>query len=248
MNISELEKCIHHRFSQVKLLELALTHSSYANEQGDGENNERLEFLGDAVLELCISEEAYKRYQDVPEGNLTRIRASLVKEKSLAIIARDLDLDRYLLLGKGEEKQGGRQRDSLLADAFEAVIGAVFLDGGFEIASSVIKDIFRKRWPESAGRSEAKDFKSRLQEATQRIFRERPVYVLTGTHGPEHEKIFAVGVTLPEGTVFSGEGTSVKKAEQLAARIALEWVLEYEQEHQEPGGDEAGPVPDVPNP
>lgn len=237
MNTVELEKCIHHRFSQVKLLETALTHSSYANEQGGAEDNERLEFLGDAVLELCISEDAYKRYPDVPEGNLTRIRSNLVKEKSLAGIARDLKLEQYLLLGKGEELQGGRERDSLLADAFEAVMGAVFLDGGFETAKAVIRDIFRERWPESPVLTETKDFKSRLQEVTQRLFQERPVYVLTDTYGPEHEKVFEVVTTLPRGERFTGAGTSVKKAEQIAARAALDWLAQQEkQEYQEPDG------------
>ncbi|WP_147819203.1 ribonuclease III [Salidesulfovibrio onnuriiensis] len=237
MNMIELEDCIHHRFSQVKHLEMALTHSSFANEQGDAMDNERLEFLGDAVLELCISEEAYKRYPHVPEGSLTRIRSNLVKEKSLAAIARDLELERFLRLGKGEELQGGRDRDSLLADAFEAVMGAVFLDGGFEAAKAVIRDIFRERWPETPELPETKDFKSRLQEETQRLFQERPLYVLVDTRGPEHEKIFEVETTLPHGEKFTGAGTSVKKAEQTAARAALDWLAEYEkQEHQEPDG------------
>ncbi len=237
MDIIELENCIHHRFCQVKHLKMALTHSSYANEQGEAEDNERLEFLGDAVLELCISEDAYKRYPHVSEGNLTRIRSNLVKEKSLAAIARELGLEKHLLLGKGEDMQGGRDRDSLLADAFEAVLGAVFLDGGFEAARAVIRDIFRERWPENAVLPETKDFKSRLQEVTQRLFQERPLYVLTDTYGPEHEKIFEVETTLPRGEKFTGAGTSVKKAEQTAARAALEWLKEYEKtEHQEPDG------------
>lgn len=238
MNTSDLEKCIHHRFSQVKLLHMALTHSSYANEQGEAKDNERMEFLGDAVLELCISEEAYKRYPDVPEGNLTRIRSNLVKEKSLASIARAIGLERFLLLGKGEEMQGGRERDSLLADAFEAVLGAVFLDGGFEVARKTIRTIFQDRWPKDAILPEAKDFKSRLQEVTQRLFQERPLYVLSDTYGPEHEKVFEVETTLPRGEAFTGAGTSVKKAEQTAAKAALEWLAEYEAtEHQEPGGE-----------
>ncbi len=236
MDTVELEQCIHHRFSQVKLLHLALTHSSYANEQGCEGNNERLEFLGDAVLELCISEEAYKRYPLVPEGHLTRIRSNLVKETSLAFLARNLGLDRYLLLGRGEDMQGGRERDSLLSDVFEAVIGAVFLDSGFENAKRVVAEIFRDRWPENTVMQVAKDYKSRLQEETQRLFQARPVYVLTGTEGPEHEKIFEVQVTLPNGVRFDSRGSSVKKAEQIAARKALEFLAPKKPEHQGPEG------------
>lgn len=224
MDTVKLEQCIHHRFSQVKLLHLALTHSSYANEQGGEGNNERLEFLGDAVLELCISEEAYKRYPLVPEGHLTRIRSTLVKEKSLSSIARTLRLERYLLLGKGEEQQGGRERDSLLSDVFEAVIGAVFLDAGFEKAKQVVSRIFQEHWPETTVLKEVKDYKSRLQEQTQSLFQERPVYALLGTHGPEHEKVFEVQATLPGGIVFPARGTSVKKAEQNAAKRALDYL------------------------
>ena len=226
MDIGDLQECIHHRFDQVKLLEMALTHSSYANEQEGNADNERLEFLGDAVLELCISEEGFKRFPYAPEGQLTRIRSQLVKEKSLAAIARDLKLCNYVLLGRGEEQQGGRDRDALLADVFEAVMGAVFLDAGFETAKATVLRIFEDRWPEQAVLPEIKDYKSRLQEVAQERFRDRPVYVLSGTLGPEHEKVFQVDATLPTGVVFRGEGTSVKRAEQEAARQALDYLEE----------------------
>lgn len=221
MDTGDLQQRIHHRFGQVKLMEAALTHSSYANEQeGDGDN-ERLEFLGDAVLELCISEEGYRRFPLAPEGQLTRIRSQLVKEKSLAAIARSLDLHRHILLGKGEELQGGRDRDALLADAFEALMGAVFLDGGFAAARKTILHIFGDKWPEAEMLPETKDYKSRLQEVAQERFRDRPVYVLAGTSGPEHEKIFKVDATLPTGACYRGVSSSVKRAEQEAARLAL---------------------------
>ncbi len=224
MDTDELQQCIHHRFDQVKLLETALTHSSYANEQeGDGDN-ERLEFLGDAVLELCISEEGYKRFPCAPEGQLTRIRSQLVKEASLAELARVLELHRYIRLGKGEELQGGRDRDALLADAFEAILGAVFLDGGFEAAKQVVLTIFETKWPERAMLPETKDYKSRLQEVAQERFKDRPVYVLSGTSGPEHEKIFEVEATLPTGEIFEGKDSSVKRAEQRAAQQALVYL------------------------
>ncbi|MUM76695.1 ribonuclease III [Pseudodesulfovibrio sp. F-1] len=222
MDIGDLQQSIHHRFAQVKLVRAALTHSSYANEQeGDGDN-ERLEFLGDAVLELCVSEEGYRRFPDAPEGQLTRIRSQMVKEKSLAAIARELGLHRHILLGRGEELQGGRDRDALLADAFEALMGAVFLDGGFEAARRTILHIFKNRWPRPEMLPETKDYKSRLQEVAQERFRDRPVYMLAGTSGPEHEKIFMVDAALPTGEVFRGISTSVKRAEQEAARLALE--------------------------
>ncbi|BDQ38403.1 ribonuclease 3 [Pseudodesulfovibrio nedwellii] len=226
MDTDELQDCIHHRFGQVKFLEVALTHSSFANEQEVNQDNERLEFLGDAVLELCISEEGFKRYPRAAEGQLTRIRSQLVKEQSLAAIARDLDLDKYIRLGRGEELQGGRERDALLADALEAVLGAVFMDGGFEVAKRTILNIFEGEWPEQAMLPETKDYKSRLQEVAQERFRERPVYVLAGTSGPEHEKLFMVDVTLPESEVFRGVGTSVKRAEQESARAALKFLSE----------------------
>ncbi len=222
MDTNELQNCIHHRFDQVKFLTMALTHSSYANEQEGKDDNERLEFLGDAVLELCISEEGFKRFPDVPEGGLTRIRSQLVKEKSLAELARELRLDKYVLLGKGEELQGGRERDALLADTFEAVLGAVFLDGGFETAKKTILHIFREKWPEQAEMPETKDYKSRLQEVSQDRFKDRPVYALAEARGPEHGKVFDVNVSLPSGEIYRGQGTSVKRAEQDAARKALD--------------------------
>jgi len=226
MDTGDLQNCIHHRFDQVKLLTTALTHSSYANEQEGDDDNERLEFLGDAVLELCISEEGFKRFPEAPEGQLTRIRSQLVKEKSLAGLARELRLDRYILLGKGEELQGGRDRDALLADAFEAVLGAVFLDGGFEAAKNTILKIFDKKWPEQAKLPEIKDYKSRLQEVTQERFKDRPIYVLVGTSGPEHNKLFNVDTTMPTGEIFRGQGSSVKRAEQDSAMKALEFLSE----------------------
>ncbi|QJB56440.1 ribonuclease III [Pseudodesulfovibrio sp. zrk46] len=226
MDTGDLQDCIHHRFDQVKLLTTALTHSSYANEQECNDDNERLEFLGDAVLELCISEEGFKRFPEAPEGQLTRIRSQLVKEKSLATLAREMKLNKYILLGKGEELQGGRERDALLADAFEAVLGAVFLDGGFEAAKQTILHVFRDKWPEQAKVPETKDYKSRLQEVSQDRFKDRPIYALVGTSGPEHEKVFDVDATLPTGEVFRGSGSSVKRAEQDSAMRALDYLFD----------------------
>ncbi len=220
-----LQQGIHYRFSQVKHLTMALTHSSWANEQqDDSQDNERLEFLGDAVLELCVTEELFKRFPSAHEGQLTKIRSKLVKEKSLAAIAMELKLDEYLLLGRGEEAQGGRSRESLLADTVEAVIGAVFLDSDYITAKSFVLRLLDGKWPPNAEIESRKDYKSRLQERTQLLFKERPVYHLTGTSGPEHGKIFQVKIILPGGESFEEEGTSLKKAEQNSAKTALEYL------------------------
>lgn len=218
-----LQKVISHRFSQVKHLRTALTHSSYANECEDAPgDNERLEFLGDAVLELGISELLFEVHPDAPEGALTRMRARLVSEPALARLARELGLDELLFLGKGEEMQGGRTRDALLADAFEAVLGAVFLDGGFEAAQAVVRAIYGPRLQAACDVRRVRDCKSRLQELTQDRFKQRPTYALVGTSGPDHAKIFEVELTLPDGATLRATGQSVKKAEQTAAAMALE--------------------------
>lgn len=199
-----------------------MTHSSYANEQQDGsEHNERLEFLGDAVLELCISEELYQRFPDTREGELTAMRSRLVNQESLAAIARKIGLDERIVLGKGEEAQGGRERNSLLSDAFEALLGAIFLDGGYAAVKKAVTELFADSWPERSGRIKSKDGKSRLQEATQHVFKERPVYHLMGSSGPEHDKEFTVRLELPDKTEFVAKGSSVKRAEQTAAHMAL---------------------------
>lgn len=229
-----LQQGIHYRFSQVKHLTTALTHSSWANEQQNGaQDNERLEFLGDAVLELCVTEELFKRFQHAHEGQLTKIRSKLVKEKSLAIIANELGLDEYLMLGHGEETQGGRNRSSLLADAMEAIIGAVFLDSDYETAKKFILNLFENKWPENAETENRKDYKSRLQEETQLLFKERPVYYLIGTTGPEHGKIFQVKIMLPQGESFVAEGSSLKKAEQNGAKMALDFLENQQTDSEE---------------
>ncbi len=222
-DFESLQNVISHRFSQVKHLRTALTHSSYANESEDvSQDNERLEFLGDAVLELGVSELLFRCHPDAPEGTLTRMRARLVSEPALAGLARELGLDELLFLGKGEEMQGGRQRDALLADAFEAVLGAVFVDGGFAAAQAVVRTIYEPRLPQACDVRRVRDAKSRLQELTQEQHRKRPVYALLGTSGPDHAKVFEVELALPDGRRLRATGQSVKKAEQTAAAKALE--------------------------
>jgi ribonuclease-3 len=218
-----LQTSISHSFSQVKLLTTALTHSSCANECScETEHNERLEFLGDAVLELAVSEELYRRFPDTAEGALTRMRARLVNEPTLAELARELGIPALLRLGRGEEMQGGRERPALLADALEAVFGAVFRDGGYGAAAACVRAVFAGRWPQEPVRPRAKDAKSRLQEETQCRFKARPVYTLVSSSGPEHEKVYAVELTLPDGRRIAASGPSIKKAEHLAAEQALE--------------------------
>lgn len=217
-----LQRDIHYRFGQVKLLARAMTHSSYANERQDGDtHNERLEFLGDAVLELCISTELFRRFPEAREGQLTAMRSKLVKQETLAELARTLGISEAIVLGRGEERQGGRERDSLLSDAFEAMLGAVYLDGGFDAAWGVVERVFAGAWPVPGEKKKAKDNKSRLQEVTQQRFKERPAYVLVSSQGPEHDKTFEVRLTLPGGESFLASGSSVKRAEQTVARMAL---------------------------
>jgi ribonuclease-3 len=223
--LNNLQKNIHYTFRQVKLLAVALTHSSYANENPEEPaHNERLEFLGDAVLELSVSSILYDKYPQAREGDLTALRSLLVSQTPLACLARQLKLDSGLRLGRGEEAQGGRTRDALLADALEAIFGAVFIDGGFEAAKGVIEFLMAGAFSAvalDAGNSKSKDHKSQLQAIAQKRFRERPVYTLIGSAGPEHAKMFYVKLALPDGKTYEDAAPSVKKAEQAVAAKAL---------------------------
>ncbi len=218
---SELEQGIGYHFHNKDLLRQALSHSSYANEHRNkgALNNERLEFLGDAVLELVSSQFLYKEYPDLPEGDLTKLRASIVCEPTLALCARDIDLPKYLLLGKGEEITGGRRRDSIVSDALEALIGAVYLDGGIEEASDLIRkfilnDIEHKKL--------FYDSKTILQEVVQKEFlREELSYRLLGESGPDHNKHFRTGAFIGEDLLGEGDGSTKKSAEMEAAYRAL---------------------------
>ena len=221
-NIGNFEKIIGYDFRNKALLEQALSHSSYANEKKTaGGSNERLEFLGDSVLSIVVSDYLYKHFTQVAEGELTKLRASLVCEKSLHIFAQQIHLGDYLKLGKGEENTGGRERPSILADAFEAVIAAIYLDGGMEPAAKHIlrfmpEDIEHGRKPAFS------DFKTVLQEIVQKNPEEKVEYVLIGEEGPDHNKRFVVEVRLNSQVIGKGKGRSKKEAEQLAAREALE--------------------------
>jgi ribonuclease-3 len=217
-----LERGLGYYFQDAALLAVALTHSSFANEaDGIGRHNERLEFLGDAVLSLSVSSELFARFPDAQEGDLTRLRSHLVNAVSLAELAREIGLDAHLRLGRGEENQGGRKRDALLGDALEAVLGAVYEDGGFVSARELVGRLFAKQWPRTLAREFRKDYKTLLQEVIQQQYHERPVYTLNACRGPEHAKLFEVCLRLPDGRSFIAEGHSLKRAEQEAAHNAL---------------------------
>ena len=217
-----IENVLGHRFRDLSLLKLALTHSSFANENDEPTAcNERLEFLGDAVLELAVSTELFRRFPDAHEGQLTRLRSRLVKTPTLAALAKRMGLPALLFLGRGEESQGGRERSTLLADAVEALFGALYLDAGFEAVEAAAQRVYAEHWPDSAHIPKIKDFKTRLQETTQQRHKERPIYTQLGNAGPDHARVYQVRVTLPDGRAFDAKGGSLKKAEQNAAQRAL---------------------------
>ncbi|MBQ4051759.1 MAG: ribonuclease III, partial [Oscillospiraceae bacterium] len=218
---------IGYTFRNPQLLRQAVTHSSYANEgKKHGKNNERLEFLGDSVLSVIVAKHLYLTYRDIPEGELTKLRASLVCEKALDVFADKLELGKYLLLGKGEEMTGGRQRPSILADAVEAVIAALYLDGGYEIAQKFVLSYIPKKL-DIRKVSPLADYKTALQEIIQQNREEKVEYVLVGERGPDHAKIFTAEVLLNSNVIGRGEGSSKKQAEQNAAREALK-LMGYE--------------------
>lgn len=219
-DLSQLEECIGYKFKNKMLLKRALTHSSYANEQKINKygDYERLEFLGDAVLELVTSDFLYREHPDDAEGQLTRLRASMVCEPALAFCAKDLNLGSYILFGKGEESTGGRNRDSIIADVMEAIIGAIFLDGGFEAAKKhiekfVLSDLEHKQL--------FYDAKSILQERIQQAKLGELQYKMISESGPEHDKEFVAGVFINGREIGKGTGRSKKQAEQRAAYETL---------------------------
>ena len=226
--MEELQKSLGYRFKEINYLKTGLTHSSYANEnkKNNIKCNERQEFLGDAVLSIVVSDYIYKNCPDRPEGELTKLRASLVCEKSLAGYARSIHLGKFLLLSKGERRSNGQDRPSILADAFESVIAAIYLDGGMEEARKfvlrfVIPDI------KSAKTIRFKDYKTSLQEIIQKNPEEKIEYVLVGEEGPDHNKSFTVAIKLNTISIAQGTGRSKKAAEQAAACEALK-LMGYE--------------------
>ena len=220
--IKDLENAIGYRFKNISLLQNALSHSSYANERWHDslKSNERLEFLGDSILGMVTAEYLYRNFPDRPEGDLTRMRADMVCEQALALVADRIGLGEHLLLGHGEETGGGRTRHSILADAVESVIAACFLDGGMEPARSFINTFVLTEVPVKKLRNT--DYKTGLQELVQQKKNQVLSYSLVGESGPDHDKQFLVEVSLNGRVVGRGQGTSKKRAEQDAARAAME--------------------------
>lgn len=222
--LAELEAKLDVRFRDRALLNLALQHGSYGHEGRGGrrESYERLELLGDAVLNLVVCDYLYYRFADAPEGELAKLRARVVSEPWLARIARALDLGRYILMGKGEEKSGGRARASMLADVVEAVLGAVYVDSGFGVAHAVTSRLLADVYEDLEAPSE--DYKSELQELLQERERRLPRYRITDQEGPDHAKLFIATVEAGGRTLGEGKGQSKKQAEQAAAQAALAFL------------------------
>lgn len=219
--LEDFEKLIGYHFKNKEILLNALTHSSFANEAKELRgSNERLEFLGDAVLSIIIADYLYFHNSHVPEGELTRLRSMIVCEKALYGFANQLSLGKYLRLGHGEENTRGRERSSILADAFEAVIASIYIDGGLDAARSFVT-FFADKFFSSRLESGFKDYKTVLQEIVQKNHGERLEYVLTGESGPDHNKEFVVEVHLNSNIIGEGHGGSKKEAEQLGAKEAL---------------------------
>ncbi len=220
--MKELEDKLGYHFKNNNYLKNALTHSSYANEtRCAAGSNERLEFLGDSVLGVVVADYLFKNFPDLPEGDLTKKRAALVCEKACCGFSKQLDVGKYLLLSHGEQNSGGRTRSSILADAFESIIAAIYIDGGMEEARAFILR-FVLPLLQTAKPKTFKDYKTALQEIIQQNPEERLEYVLTGESGPDHDKHFSVEVHLNNNVIGKGGGRSKKEAEQQAAREALE--------------------------
>jgi len=224
-NLRELQVLLRYEFADTVLLQQALIHSSYGFEKNlAGKNNETLEFLGDAVLDLAVSDMLFKTYQGVTEGELTKMRAGLVRETTLAEMARALTLGDFLMLGKGEESSHGRGKASILSSAFEALIGAIYLDRGYEIALKLVSTHFVSFLPAKKEKILVDDAKSLLQEKLQEQFNQAPNYNLDKEEGPGHAKNFTVSVRFKDEVLGTGSGSSKKVAEQRAAAAALDAI------------------------
>jgi ribonuclease-3 len=231
--LEALAERLGYRFQDHALLARSMAHRSWCAETTSEDPNERLEFLGDAVLGLVVTDHVYRTYADLPEGELAKVRASVVNSASLAEVAAELELGDALLLGKGEDLSGGREKPSILADAMEAVIGAVYIDGGWDEAAAMVMRLLGERIAEAAMGPGGQDYKTRLQELGARRFDQLPRYEVLD-EGPDHAKRFFATVHLGDRACGEGEGRSKKQAEQAAARMAWERL-------QGEGHDAAGP-------
>ncbi|MCB6366426.1 ribonuclease III [Intestinibacillus massiliensis] len=212
-----------YKFQNIVLYRKAMTHSSYANEHRERhlQHNERLEFLGDSVLGFVTADYLFNHYPELPEGELTKLRAAVVCEQTLCEIAKELGIDKEIRLGHGEETGGGRQRPSILADATEALLGAIYLDGGIEPARKFVLDFVPRKAEEARHGGVFKDYKTMLQEIVQKSKQETLEYRLAGESGPDHDKQFTMEVLLNSNVFATGTGRSKKEAEQMAAKQAL---------------------------
>ena len=229
--LRELQNKISYKFKNLKLLNQALTHKSFTNERQSKafRDNERLELLGDSVLDVIITHLLMERFPEYTEGDLSKARAAVVNERRLSSIARGLRLGDYLLLSKGEELTNGRDKDSILAGSFEAIVASIYLDRGFNRVLKVITRHFSSILTEEKNEGFYKDFKTQLQEYSQSFFKTTPKYVLTGESGPDHDKTFQINILI-NGRVFGkGLGKSKKEAEQKAAKEALDVLLKTQQ-------------------
>ena len=229
--LQELQERIGYQFRDLHLLQLSLVHSSFAFERlDDGRHNETQEFLGDAVLDLTVGFILFTRFPEMREGKLTRIRSALVNETSLANRAREIDLGKHLLLGKGEDASSGRDKPSILSCAYEALIGALFLDGGYDQALAFVRRFFEPHIDQHQDRLVSADAKSGLQELLQEKFNEGPEYLLVGEEGPAHARFFSIVVNFQGQELGSGQASSKKEAEQQAARAALAHLRQHQDE------------------
>ena len=225
-DMTELSERLQYQFNNPELLAQAFRHASYVNEVGDCDlkDNETLEFLGDAVLDLAIGHILMELFKSANEGELSKCRASVVSERGLFDLARELRLGDYLLLGRGEELSGGREKPSILANTLEALVGAIYLDGGFPRTREIIHKLFISTIERMEIETLRSDYKSLLQEYTQQRFKSRPDYLLLSETGPAHERTFRIAIYLNGELKAEGEGRSKKEAEQEAAKEALGWL------------------------
>ena len=215
-DLGQIEKKIRVKFHDEKLLEEAFTHKSYAIEHGLASNNERMEFLGDSIISAVVAHWLFKRFESVDEGRLSKMKSQIVSRANLSSWADEMQLGQYLYLSQGEEATGGRKRESLLGNVYEALVGAIFLDQGFSVAQRfILRHLAKKK------RIVENDFKSRLQELVQKKYKSPPMYFVVGESGPDHEKKFTLEVRINKRVLGMGEGRSKKEAEQLAAKEAL---------------------------
>ncbi len=224
MELEKIYKILNYRFQDPELIIKAFTHASYINESNLTEDNERLEFLGDSVISLAITHLLMEKFPDASEGKLSKLRSALVSEKRLCKMAIKLGIGEMILLGKGEEKTGGRRKSSILADTIEAIFGAIYLDAGFTKALEIVKDIF---WEEIKNVDLISlDYKSKLQELTQKKFGVLPEYKLVAEKGPSHYKSFRIALFINNKFIAEAKGKTKKEAEQKAAKEALNWLKE----------------------